>query len=495
VVTRETGSVARHPVEPSGTPVAADLADVPTDVVAPSREDPVVRAASQVVGGPAGRRLASAAGLWRATSILVALSAVMLMLGVVEKQHCREQGWTTPDQFWHACYTDIPVLFGSASLGGPDRATLAEATGPGGLGQPPLASAAMWLVSAVVPDDAQNPARSFFDTSTIVLVLVLAVGVTALALAAGRRRFDAAHLALAPILVTAGLISYQLVAVALLAVALLAWQRERPALAGFFLGLAAASAPPLMLLAVAVAAVLVRQRAGQVRDAVVFGGVGVVSWFAVRALLLPGMTGALGEAWRNWRDAPPGYGSLWLVPQLLGASAPRRDRWWWPFGGVSAMSGSTASALSLIATIGFVAVVTIVVLRRPRPVPFPRVALALAAGTLVLGTSLPVQASLLLLPLVALSGLLWRDHLIWATTEVVYFVAVWLYIAAQSDPNRGLPAGFYLAFLVARLAGISWLGWQALMSPAPDGIEGEPVDNNRFAPDLWTVSVTPPDAR
>ena len=92
-------------------------------------------------------------------------------------------------------------------------------------------------------------------------------------------------------------------------------------------------------------------------------------------------------------------------------------------------------------------------------------ALALAAGTLVLGTSLPVQASLLLLPLVALAGLPWRDHLVWAATEVAYFVAVWLYIAAQSDPNRGLPAGFYLVFLLARLAGIGWLGWQALMPP------------------------------
>ena len=492
-MTRETGSVARHPAEPGSTPVVAGPADAPTDVVAPSRDDPVVRAASQVIGGPAGRRLASATGIWRAAPVLVALSAVMLGFGVVEKQHCREQGWTTPDQFWHACYTDIPVLFGSASLGGPDRATLGEATGPAGLGQPPLASAAMWLVSSVVPDDAQNPARSFFDTSTIVLVILLAVAVTAMSLAVGRRRFDAAHLALAPILVTAGLISYQLLAVALLSIALLAWQRERPVLAGVFLGLAAASAPPLVLLAVALAALLVMWRAGRAGNAVVFAGVGLVTWFAVRVMLLPGVTGALGEAWRNWRDAPPGYGSLWLAPQLLGASAPRRDRWWWPFGGVGAMSGSTASALSLIAITGFVLVVAIVVLRRPRPVPFARVALALAAGTLVLGTSLPVQASLLLLPLVALAGLRWRDHLVWAGAEVAYFVAVWLYIGAQSDPNRGLPAGFYLVFLLARLAGISWLGWQALMTPAPG--DEQPVDNNPFAPELWTVSMTPPDRR
>ena len=67
--------------------------------------------------------------------------------------------------------------------------------------------------------------------------------------------------------------------------------------------------------------------------------------------------------------------------------------------------------------------------------------------------SLPVQSSLLLLPLIALAGLRWRDHLIWATTELAYFVGVWLYIAGASAPNRGLPAGFYLVLLLARLGG------------------------------------------
>ena len=46
----------------------------------------------------------------------------------------------------------------------------------------------------------------------------------------------------------------------------------------------------------------------------------------------------------------------------------------------------------------------------------------------------------------------------------MYFVAVWLYIGAQSDANRGLPAGFYLTALVVRLAGIAWLGLRATSS-------------------------------
>ncbi len=91
--------------------------------------------------------------------------------------------------------------------------------------------------------------------------------------------------------------------------------------------------------------------------------------------------------------------------------------------------------------------------------------------------SLPIQVSLLLLPLIALSGLRWRDHLIWASTELVYFVGIWLYIAGETTPNRGLPAVFYLIMLVARLAGITWIGIQAvLVYRSPSEVDAA-VDN------------------
>src|SRR4051794_4979726 len=121
-------------------------------VYSPSRHDPVVRAASTVIGGPAGRRLASATGFWRAIPVLVLLAAAMLSFGLIQKEHCRAEGWSSPDQFWHACYSDIPVLYGSSSLGAADRTGLVESLGQGGLGQPPVAGALMWVTAAFVPD-------------------------------------------------------------------------------------------------------------------------------------------------------------------------------------------------------------------------------------------------------------------------------------------------------------------------------------------------------
>ena len=433
-------------------------------VVSPSRVDPVVRSASEVVGGPAGRRLSSATGFWRAVPVLVVMAIAMIGLAGVQKQHCRAQGWSTPDQFWHACYSDIAVLYGSSALGGPDRPGLTEAVGQGGLGQPPLASAAMWLVSALVPGDTTSPERRFFDFSALLLAVALAVGVMAVAVAAGRRRWDAAHLAVSPVLVTAGLVSYELLAVALVGAALLAWKRERWLVSGVLLGLAVAAAPATAGVGVAMLAVAIR--AERARSGVIAVAAGLVTWFGVRIVLLPGVTGGLGAAWRDWKDSAPGYGSTWLIPQLVEASRPARHHNWladWWFGAGS-LAPSTATALALLAIIGVIVMVSMLVLMAPQPPALAPVALVAVAGFLAASKSLPVQACLLLLPLIALSGMRWRDHLIWATAELAYFVAVWLYIGAQSDPNRGLPASFYVCFLLARLAAMGWIGLQAGMA-------------------------------
>ncbi len=69
------------------------------------------------------------------------------------------------------------------------------------------------------------------------------------------------------------------------------------------------------------------------------------------------------------------------------------------------------------------------------------VALVMVTVVLVTGKSMPVQASLWLVPLVALCGLWWRDHLVWAGAEALHFGAVWLYLAGVSVPDRALAGG------------------------------------------------------
>ncbi len=436
----------------SGTHAASREA---SPVLSPSNADPVVRAASEVVGGPAGRRAAAGPWLFRAVPVLVLLATTVLGLGLVQKEHCRAQGWSTPDMFWHACYSDVAVLYGSSGLGSHDRPGLGEAVTT--LGQPPLASAAIWAASALVPDTGHSSPRRFFDLSALLLAASLCVTVTATAIAAGRRRWDAAHVALSPLLVTVGLVSYSLLALMFVALCLLAWSRRRAVLAGALLGLAILTAPTLAVVLVAVLALAVRER--RTAPALSFAASAGVVWLGLRLLLVPGLTGGLSAGWRTWKEAGPGYGSLWLVPQLLASSRPRTARLWYT-GGALSSSVTTALVLSSLAVVA-VAVVALAVVPTQRP-RLAHVALFAVATTLIVSKSLPPQASLVLLPFIALAGLPWRDHLLWAVPELAYFVGVWLYIAAGSDPNRGLTAAFYMVLLLLRLAGIGWLGAQAV---------------------------------
>jgi hypothetical protein len=446
--------------------------DAAPTVAAPSREDPVARVASGIVGGPAGRRVTASRGFWQAATVLVLLAVAMLGGGVVQKQHCRAQGWSTPDMFWHACYSDIPVLYSSAHLPalGP-----VEALRSPDLGQPPLAALAMWAVSAVASggNPAQAP-RAFFDLSAAALTIALVVAVAAVAFAAGRRRsWDAAHVALAPVLLTAALLSYELLGVALVAAALLAWSRGRALAAGLLLGAAVCAAPAAAVLVVPVLALGLRARA--LRPAAVFTLVTGAVWVGVRLLVYPDLDAGIPDTWAAWRDASPGYGSLWLVPSLIQQSRPAHVPFW---PALTALSPSAATAGTLLG-LAAVAVATFVLAyrtwRRPR---LAHLAVVAVAGCLIVLKSLPVQSSLLLLPLVALAGLRWRDHLLWATTELAHFVGVWLYIAAASVPNRGLPPGFYLVLLVARLVGIGWLAaqaWRQAVDPELDRVR-TPLD-------------------
>ncbi len=432
-------STGTPPPPPTGTPEQGPP-------LPPTTADPVLRAASEVIGGPAGRRLSPRAPWWaRPLPVLVALTSVLVAVGAATKHHCRARGWSTPDQFVHACYSDLPVVYTSSGL--------AEGLGPYApgvsLGQPPVTAALAWLLGLLAPPGTGAAAqRAYFDAGAVVLLLAALVTVVAVAAAAGRRRrWDALLVALSPLLVLSGLVSLDLAGVALATAGLALWARRRPVAAGLLLGLAVAARTYPVLLLVALA--LLALRAGRWRAAGTTLVAAAAAWVAVNAPFALSSPDAWSAYLRDFAGRAAGYGSPWLLPQLVARAGGSAD--------AAGLPPVAVTALTLGGWFAWLLLVGLLVLWAPRRPRLPQVAFLLVAGSCLLGPAFPVQASLWLVPLAALALPRWREHLLWWAAEAAYFGAVWLFIAGQSTPERALTPELYALFLLLRLAALGWV--------------------------------------
>ncbi|GAB2678567.1 glycosyltransferase 87 family protein [Thalassiella azotivora] len=476
----------------------------PRTTVAPTREDPVARSASAVLGGPAGEHLGEGGSRWRPEAVLVAVVTAVVAGALLLRQHCRTTVFADPDQLVHACYSDIPSHVVATRLGqgavpflDPDAAVAAP--------QPAGSAALLWLLGLVTPGGPLEP-RHVFDLAVVVLAVAAIAVVVAVARLHPHRPWDALLVAASPVLLTASLVSLDLVAVALAVLGVLAASRGRAWKAGVLVG-AAAVVHPLagaVLLALLVTA-LRPDDGGAGHSAADEGSAGAATrstrsdagrtavaaaatWLAVN---LP-LALAAPDAWRTyWQTTGrvAGYGSVWLLPELAAAEQTA---------GSLRLSRAVQSVLArpvpeqalrwvvLAVTVLAVAAVLTWAVRTPRPPRVPVVVLVLLVAVLVPAASVPVQAAVWVLPFAALAVPRWRVLLVWGGVEAAYATVTWLYAYGLSESSRGAPPWLYGLLLVTRLATLVWLARQAVViarDPATDPVRTSSADPDRGADD------------
>src|SRR3954452_11912007 len=170
-------------------------------------------------------------------------------------------GHPGPDVLWRkGCYSDILGLYSGRGLSDGDRPFLDH-----NVEYPVLIGALMALIGLPVhalgkAGRLEGPAHTlgfetvdegvvFYWGTAAVLGLLILVITWAMLRSRRERPWDVARWTLAPGLMLAATINWDLLAVALASLGLLAWSRSRPALAGVLLGLgAAAKLYPVLLL-------------------------------------------------------------------------------------------------------------------------------------------------------------------------------------------------------------------------------------------------------
>ncbi|WP_435747325.1 glycosyltransferase family 87 protein [Nocardioides sp. SYSU DS0663] len=435
--------------------------------VHPTREDPVVAALSDGVGGPMGDR-AAGHRWWSPLRVVLLVTAACFALGMVQKSACVDDTWSAGQQYSHMCYSDLPFLYTDRGLaerawpysGDEDlRARYRVMEYPVGISY--WAWGTAWVAQWAdhfpgLPDLDERSGQAvetLFGTEEIRseiwwYVVVNALGLGALALLTAwflsrthrRRPWDAMVFAASPVLALTALVNWDLLAVVLVAAATWAWSRDRPLLTGVLIGLGTATKLYPMLLLGAVLVICLRERRIRELGHAVAGA--LIAW--VLANLPALLTGA--EQWRVFwsfnSERGADLGSLWLVlQQATGTTITPHtiNLWSWGLLGLWCLG------------------VLVLGLRAPETPRLAQLAFLVVAGFLLVNKVYSPQYVLWLLPLAALAVPRWRDQLVWQATEVVYFASVWWYLGEYLTPAGGGDAGFYWLAIVLRVAGELYL--------------------------------------
>jgi uncharacterized membrane protein len=455
------------------------------------------RESASAAAGPAGDKEGAerpgssgwqrAALLAGSTTALVTASLLGSALGFLNKAACRSGDWNVYlRQFQAHCYTDIyPLYFGEHLSSGkvPYYDHPVE--------YPVLIGAAMqavaWLVRPI--SDPFVRGREFFDLTVVLLALFSLAGTLATAYAAGRsRRWTALGVALAPGLILAAFINWDLIAMGLVALGMAAWAARRNVLAGVLLGLAVATKfypvfffGPLLLLCL---------RAGRLRAFGVAAASAAAAWLAVN---LPVALAAPAGWYRFYSlstTRAADWGSIWYYFET---------EHWPVLGSLSEKGLNTLSALVFAVGCALIAALILAAPRRPR---VPQAFFLVLAVFLLANKVWSPQYVVWLVPLVVLARPRLWAYAAWQAAEVGYFFAIWAYlitVAVGAPIEGGIGTGGYFLALLARFASVVLLCVLVIMDilrPEADLVRAAGGDDPAGgvldgAPDVVVVTARP----
>jgi uncharacterized membrane protein len=380
------------------------------------------------------------------TTVLVTASLLGSALGFLSKAACRNGDWNIYiKQFQAHCYTDIyPLYFGEGLSAGK-----APYTGHP-VEYPVLIGAAMqavaWLVRPI--GDPYVRGREFFDVTVVLLALFTVAGTLATAYLAGRsRRWTALLVALAPGLILAAFVNWDLIAMGLAALGMAAWAARRQVLAGVLLGLAVATKfyplvffGPLLLLCL---------RTGRLRAFTVTTASAAAAWLAVNLPVALAAPAGWERFYRLNATRGADWGSIWYY---FGTEH-------WPFLGT--LGSGSLNAFSLAVFAAGCVLIGVLILAAPRRPRLPQVFFLVLAVFLLANKVWSPQYVIWLVPLVVLARPRLWSYALWQLAEVVYFSAIWAYLVTVLGPvptaAGGIGTGPYFTALLARLGAVTLL--------------------------------------
>jgi len=450
---------------------------LPLRIVVPSRNDPLLRRFTEPVGGPLGKRTAPGIvdpGFFTVERVLILLTTLAALLSVLVKTPCRAAGWNMPDDFYMACYSDWPVLFESRGLA---EGVFPFVTPGSAFEYPVLMGLLAGVTALLVPGNGASPERAlaYFDINATLVAVVWIVTVVATARMSHRRPWDAAMVALAPGIVLAGTINWDLWPAMALALAMLCFARGQLVAAGALIGLGTALKvyPVLMLGAILLLAI----RTGRFRPLLVAAGTAGATWLLVNVPFMVSGFASWSYFLGYTRDRDAGYSSLWYAYNV---TAER--------GGLPQLGPDAVNALSLLLFLAACLAIALLVLSVPRRPRLAGIVFLIAAAFVLTNKVYSPQFVVWLVPLAALAHPRWRDFLVWQFFEVLHWWAIWMYlgrITGGGDQQHNIDTPYYVLAVLAHIAATAYFMGKVvrgMLAPDHDVVRRLDMDDPQGGP-------------
>jgi uncharacterized membrane protein len=358
------------------------------------------------------------------TRIVISLALLASLVSFAKFNYCAETSWKTPDQYVHACYSDIPALYGERGL---DKGVWAYNNSENSVEYPVVQGTIMWASAKVIPDGANN----YFYGSALLLALLFIF----IALIVFRIRPEFGYLLpLAPAAIASLYINWDLWAIAAMMLAIYWFDRKQDYASAFALGIAISTKflPIFLLIPIA----LIYFRREDLLKFVKYSAVVVATFVAIN---LPVALTTFDGWWRFYSlnlNRGSDWGSLWYALSNLGLDLTHQNY------------------LSVLLLLIAITLFSLFFLQTVDVLKLAHVALFIMVAVMAVSKVYSPQYVLWLVPLAVIALIDKRDLAIfwfWQGTEVLYHLAIWQHLASVTGAKFGLPVVAYSIVTLIRI--------------------------------------------
>ena len=365
------------------------------------------------------------------TRALLALAIFAALLSFTKFSQCEGVNWATPDQYIHACYSDLPSLFGERGM--VDN-KWPYASDTNAVEYPVLTGLVMYATSFV----AHSPI-SYFNFNAFLLALLF-IGLVFIVY---RIKPEFTYLLpVAPAMIASLYINWDLWAIATMMLAIYWFDRKTYVYSSIALAVSISTKflPVFLLLPI----LFILWRSNQIRELVKYALTTAAVWLAIN---LPFILTTPTGWWRFYKlnmERQDDWGSLWLAFSQLGLGLANLNY--------------LAILLLLIGLTAFV-----IFLFEVKNTPtLASVAFIVLAIVMVASKVYSPQYVLWLTPLAVIALTHKKDlhaFWIWQIAETLYHVAIWQHLALFTGAKFGLQEGGYATITLIRIAATIYLAW------------------------------------